>query len=387
MKTATRIIAALAAAVMIFTTFGCSGSPLIAAKYEEGDFSIEIPTGVYISCLLDSYQQAETKVPDYTKNMFHKSQLIDGKPTKQWIIDNAINLVKQYVLINKMIKDMDVKVPEEDIDYWNNIIEEAWKDLDNSQVAMYYDNGVSKDSLIKTTITMSVYYNELFMAIYGKGGEKEVSEETLKNVFDEKYMKVKIMSARIFNSKDEKLSDAQIEEIRSTMQGYVDRINKGEDFDKVYKDYYLWNDKRVYMIEYPDKKNDYEPPELEEEKDTSEMTPVELEDYIADKGIERIFSRDKDASGIPPMIFDKLESMPVGGKAELWFNDEYYFVLQRFDMNERKSLFDRYYETLLWGFKGEEYREFLKTEADKIDLKIDELVIKKNSPKKLVFPW
>ena len=38
MKTATRIIAALIVVISVFTTIGCSGGPLIAAKYQEGDF-------------------------------------------------------------------------------------------------------------------------------------------------------------------------------------------------------------------------------------------------------------------------------------------------------------------------------------------------------------
>lgn len=383
MKTATRVIAALLVTIMISTTIGCSGSPTTAAKYEDAEsgFSIEVPTGVYISCLIDSYRQAEVKIPDYTKKLFHKDQEIDGKSTKDWIVDEAISKVKQYVFINKMHKELNLDVPQDEIDYMTNIIDEAWNE--NAQIAVYPDNGVSKESVIKYFATMDFYTYELFKSLYGKGGSREVPEQELKDLFDEKYMRIKLMSARLFNSKGEKLSDNDIEHIRSTMQGYVDRINNGEDFDKVFKDYDLWNEERVFKLEKPDE--EFEPAEREEDKDTSEMTPEELEEYIASKGIEQIFSRDEKSNQMPPAIFDKFNSLPIG-TAELWTNDEYYFVLQRLDMNERQSLFDRYYEVLLSGYKSEEYQEYIKSEADKLDIKIDEQVISKNNPKKLIFP-
>lgn len=377
-----RIVAAITALLIIVMSLGC-GSPTVAGNYvsEDKSFELEVNTGIYLCAMLESYEQAKDKVQDYTISMFAKGQSIDGKPTEQWIIDEATSKVKQFIYLNKMFKELELEAPKDEIQNFRDQIDSFYDDT-SSPYRRYKDNGISKDSLVQYYSVWSFYSQALLKALYGEGGSKAVSDEELKKYYDDKYVKVQFMALPLTDSEGEKLSQDKINEIKNKFQGYSDRINKGESFTTVYKDYDKWQEEFLFRINDPE--GEFKPKEREPDPDYSKMSDEEIEKDIQSKGYESFFPKDAGEQGQLPIAMMNTINHLEPGKSALYTDDSYYYLFKKVEMFERPSFFNVNRESILFEAKSEDFSEHLKEEGDKLDFTIDPKVIEKNKPSKII---
>jgi len=251
MKAIKKITAAFLAVLMIMSISGCSTKPEWSYKADDN----EVQIGVYIYALYTAYNQAASYASsaegyDAEKSFLNLTITDDDGETavaKDWIVDTAKELAKNILTIEEEFEERGLTLTAEDE-------AAAKKSADNDwNLGPYYDRylaygmmptpyknilepyGVSYESFERASYMASAKQKALFEEIYINDEETAVSTEDLTNYFTENYTSYSYLSVRLADSATDDsgsttytaMSDEDIAEIESTLQGYADNINNG----------------------------------------------------------------------------------------------------------------------------------------------------------------
>lgn len=251
MKAIKKITAAFLAVLMIMSISGCSTKPEWSYKADDN----EVQIGVYIYALYTAYNQAASYASsaegyDAEKSFLNLTITDDDGETavaKDWIVDTAKELTKNILTIEEEFEERGLTLTAEDE-------AAAKKSADNDwNLGPYYDMylaygmmptpykdilepyGVSYESFERASYMASAKQTALFEEIYINDEETAVSTEDLTNYFTENYTSYSYLSVRLADSATDDsgsttytaMSDEDIAEIESTLQGYADNINNG----------------------------------------------------------------------------------------------------------------------------------------------------------------
>lgn len=251
MKAIKKITAAFLAVLMIMSISGCSTKPEWSYKADDN----EVQIGVYIYALYTAYNQAASYASsaegyDAERSFLNLTITDDDGETavaKDWIVDTAKELTKNILTIEEEFEARGLTLTAEDE-------AAAKKSADNDwNLGPYYDMylaygmmptpykdilepyGVSYESFERASYMASAKQKALFEEIYINDEETAVSTEDLTNYFTENYTSYSYLSVRLADSATDDsgsttytaMSDEDIAEIESTLQGYADNINNG----------------------------------------------------------------------------------------------------------------------------------------------------------------
>lgn len=173
---------------------------------------LEMPVGVYINNLIQSYYEATTLVEDAEQDVL--SQQIEGQDAEDWIQQNAIDETKKAMAICSEFNARNIAFSQEQLLSCQQ------------QAASYYEqagdnlekNGISQDS-IELLYQITYMKTQLFQALYGEAGENPVSEEELRNYYNENYIK---MAVQTFSFSDVEVPEDATEEEKAAYQEFND---------------------------------------------------------------------------------------------------------------------------------------------------------------------
>ena len=135
---------------------------------------LEMPVGVYINNLIQSYYEATTLVEDAEQDVL--SQQIEGQDAEDWIQQNAIDETKKAMAICSEFNARNIAFSQEQLlscqEQAASYYEQAGDNLEK--------NGISQDS-IELIYQIAYMKTQLFQALYGPSGEDPVSDEELSN--------------------------------------------------------------------------------------------------------------------------------------------------------------------------------------------------------------
>lgn len=251
MKAIKKITAAFLAVLMIMSISGCSTKPEWSYKVDDNEMQI----GVYIYALYTAYNQAATYASsaegyDAEKSFLNLTITDDDGETavaKDWIVDTAKELTKNILTIEEEFEARGLTLEAEDETAAKESADNDWN------LGPYYDMylaygmmptpykdilepyGVSYESFERASYMASAKQTALFEEIYINDEETAVSTEDLTNFFTENYTSYSYLSVRLADSATDDsgsttytaMSDEDIAEIESTLQGYADNINNG----------------------------------------------------------------------------------------------------------------------------------------------------------------
>lgn len=251
MKAIKKITAAFLAVLMIMSISGCSTKPEWSYKVDDNEMQI----GVYIYALYTAYNQAATYASsaegyDAEKSFLNLTITDDDGETavaKDWIVDTAKELTKNILTIEEEFEARGLTLTAEDEAAAKESADNDWN------LGPYYDMylaygmmptpykdilepyGVSYESFERASYMASAKQTALFEEIYINDEETAVSTEDLTNFFTENYTSYSYLSVRLADSATDDsgsttytaMSDEDIAEIESTLQGYADNINNG----------------------------------------------------------------------------------------------------------------------------------------------------------------
>lgn len=251
MKAIKKITAAFLAVLMIMSISGCSTKPEWSYKVDDN----EVQIGVYIYALYTAYNQAASYASsaegyDAEKSFLNLTITDDDGETavaKDWIVDTAKELTKNILTIEEEFEARGLTLTAEDEAAAKESADNDWN------LGPYYDMylaygmmptpykniiepyGVSYESFERASYMASAKQTALFEEIYINDEETAVSTEDLTNYFTENYTSYSYLSVRLADSATDEsgsttytaMSDEDIAEIESTLQGYAENINNG----------------------------------------------------------------------------------------------------------------------------------------------------------------
>ena len=234
-----RMAAFVLAAVMLVVFAGCGDQ---SWSYRTGDTSLS--AGTYIINLLNAYYEAHDKVesPDEVKKILDAEiEDSDGekKTVEQYAIDEADKTTMKMLAVEELFKQYGLELDQTEYEYNKSYIGSAW----GYNKEMFESYGISEESFLYVMVEYSVKYGQVFEKIYGKDGEKAVSDEEMTKYFSDKYtgyayFNVSMATEDEATGESVAKSDEEFARAKAYLQTYADMINKdGKSYEDVVKAY------------------------------------------------------------------------------------------------------------------------------------------------------
>lgn len=243
MKTLTKILSAILVACMVFSLSACHGKDETALTIE-GE---KITSALYLKALIDCESEARTRVDEQlaaaekenpeenavSENVDYYAQSIDGVKFEEYVKNKAIERCKEYVFYKQLMDNNTLKFEKDEesgtdeLENANLYAEYYW--AQNLDSYLYEPNGVSLETYKKAYL-YAYCSQKYFDLLYKEGGEKEVSKKELNNLLVKDYVLAYALTATY----EKNSTDDQKAELKKKLEGYADRIKKGETFEKIY---------------------------------------------------------------------------------------------------------------------------------------------------------
>ena len=342
MKTIKKIISLFLVCALFLSLSACHGKDEVALTIDGSD----ITTAMYLSAFIDADAEAKQKVNEQlsqnetetTEEIDYYSQTIDGLSFEDYVKNAAIKRCKEFVFYQKLFDDKVISPTEDDLSQAEYYANSAWSS--EGYAYLYEPNGVSYDTF-KKTLTYSAYSSAYFKHLYGKGGEKEVPEKDIKNNMLENYAIAYVLDAAY----TENATEAQKRDLKAKLEGYGKRLQKGEDYLK------LFNELNNSSEKAPEKqkdgpKNVYATIIAEKNSSLTEYATADFDDVYELKLNQFIVLEKEDESGLT--LYLKLD---IG-------SDNYYYNYLK--------------DTILMDLKQDEFKK-------DVDKKLEKLTVEEHS--------
>lgn len=286
MKNFTKFLAVILCMVIALSTAACSLTP--QWSYKEGDNELAI--GVYIYALYNAYSEAqalaqETEGYDSEKNTYNgeesflKVQITDEEgvtaTADQWITDKADKTMRTLLAVDKEYERLGATMDQTTEDGYKASAKEYWdygpyyamygEQYINPYKDIFEPLGISYESFEYFYIT-SAKQEFIFDLIYGEGCEKEVGDEELTKFFTDNYTSYTYFNSNLYEteqtetdenggalSTNKALPEEDVKKYEASYKGYADALNSGDKLadviEKFKKDFELESDPSVSNVE------------------------------------------------------------------------------------------------------------------------------------------
>ena len=239
-----KIAAALTSFSVAATMASCS-SPAIgsgsanAVKIDD----YQVRAGIFIFYTLTSYYEATEIVgSDATAEEIEDAH-IDNLEAAEWIQNKATEYCAEYVAVEKEFDKIGAELTSEELDTIESSVEQY------AGMDIYVENGIGEES-VRDIMTNEYKRQHVFDYYYGFDGEWGMSEDELKDYFDDNFARVKYVTLSYLDADGNELDDSGKKEIREMAEDYADRVNsKSDDMDKLFEMNEVKDDYNDYVAE------------------------------------------------------------------------------------------------------------------------------------------
>lgn len=347
---------ALAAAMSLSLSACTLGSTSWILKY--GEDNQEVPTGIYVQNMYTAYSAAGQYA---TGGDTLLESSIEDKTADQWIRDTAMNLTKQYLAVTMKFDELGLTLTEAENTNIQTMVDSVWKSYGESYTLM----GINKDSY-KAMLEYTAKTGDLFQHFYGEGGELAPTEEEYKQYFTENYDRTRAVSyakTSVDTMTEEELeaAKAELEEGetlpesgKAQAEAALGRIQNGEDILTIIKE-----------MEAEQKEESTDGEETAEE----ETDPSEYDNVV-----------NVNNTSVPEVYRTESHAMAVG-EVKIIESDNYYYVVQKLELDPDGSELTARKPVLLQEMKSEEFNDMVQEWVDALpELTVNEKTIEEFSP-------
>lgn len=258
MKNFSKILCVVLALIMALSVASCT----LGKQYAYQQDDIEIPIGVYIYYLMNSYSTAQNYAQQSDlydsstgrydgKKSFLKMEITDDDGetavAEDWILKDAKEKLDNAIASYTKFNELGCTLDESEIDSMQEYYKSYWDQGYSEQFEPY---GISFDSFFEVAYLIPVMQNEAFEAEYAVDGPSAVSDEELTAYFTENYTSYSYFSANLYTtveseaegdeettSTDVALSDEEIAAYKKVFEGYASTLSSGGSYDDVIAEY------------------------------------------------------------------------------------------------------------------------------------------------------
>ena len=355
MKRIVKPLALLSAAALLACASGCADTSW-SVKTDDTTLS----NGNYIYYTYMAYSEALSKIDEAesaessetsessdTQDTLSKE--IDGKSAEEWIKDKAMEECVAQLTMDKLIKENNVTVDEEELQIYEDYAERIYQAYYST---IFTELGISKDSYIAANGTYSGLSNQLFLTLYGEGGSKEVSQEDRETYFKENYTDYFYIPYSLLTTDDDgntvSIDDTTLDNVKVNFAKYADMLNsQDKTTDDVVTEYLA---------------------DFETETDPSTSGTAVLENAISSEDLKTTISELKEGTATVTTI-----------------DDTYYLVYKGAIADKVSTLEDETTNnSLLHTMKDDEYNEYLDSEEEKLKYEVNDACLSKYTVQRVI---
>lgn len=393
-----KVTAVISAAVIALTLSGCADKGSLMTV--DGT---EIRNGVYINYLLNTVNNAQTKVSAESSENSDDSntseskedfwnKTLEGKDVSEWIKENTLKSVRGHIGVQRLCEQYNIALTDDEISEVNTQCDKAWESADiytkylygfDTLGEMYEARGISLDSY-KEIIRVNYLRNKLFLHYYDKEGEYAVPDDEYNRYVNENYAAIRIMSLPYTDySGDDLENDEDIQAVKDKAREYAKQLNDGEKYEIVRYNYELA------------KAKDSARKSAKSSYSEDNADGLSLEEYIEKAAEEATYTvpdsvdmynelLDKANSDYKTEVTDFIMSVALDEKAYVFDSSEAKasYVVVRMEMSALSGWEESYRESVLQNIRSDAFNELLESlTADYNVEQNDYLVNTKYSPK------
>ena len=325
-------------------------------------------------------------------SILYFDQTIDGKSTSDWVKDETLRLVKEFVAVQRMCDEKGIVLDESETDELNETVKGVW-DVSSyyyqylygfDTAGEYFETlGIGRESY-KQIVMTEMLKSKLFDTIYGKDGEKPVPDEELNAYIKEKYAAAEMLELPYKNYKGEALtSDSDKKAVDDEAEKYAERLNNGESIVDVKYDF----DLKTEQDSVRSQAESYYDDSPVEGKTRDEYVEEQVSDVSVDKAEsdeDIITYINKENNSLDEDILEYILAAEDNGKATVFKTDESVFVIARLDITKRESWLDDNRNSALQSLKADDFTAFIDEYAANYEVTANSyLVDSKYRPEKL----
>ena len=291
---------------------------------------------------------------------------IDGQSMEDWVNNRALDLCREYVAVSKLFEDKGLSLTEDE----QTAIDNSMDSFSNYE-ELYTEIGVA-DSSYQDYLVFNNRYQELFLNRYQEGGEAAVSDEELRSFYCDNFDEVKILSFSYTepseDSSDDTSTDTSTEDtqeedttspeaVQATAQGYLDRIQSGEDVDDV-----------IYAYQ---QSTASDPTTVTKKESVDNITVIP-----ADGDNNTTYSDD---------VINQMVAIAPGDSALIQDSDNSrYYVVYKMDQDTNTEYYDANRDNILYEMKYDEFEQYLIDYANnEMDASVNGMIQGRYSCKKV----
>ena len=258
MKILKKAAAAALAAGLLVTATSCADT-----TWSYKDDKNTLPIGAYIYYMTGAYSyaqqtaQSEVEVTTDAEGATEATEAVDVMTSKikdengdkeitgkEYILNTADKSCKSLLYTLKKFDDLGLKLTADEQTQIDNLASQSWVYNGKS----YERFGISQDSYKLAYAEFNVKYEDVFKAMYNKGGEKEVSDSDLQKYYTTEYVDYSYLPMNLYTTEEstdessdssaaatKALSDDEIKKAKEKFEGYSKQLNDGsktfEDID------------------------------------------------------------------------------------------------------------------------------------------------------------
>lgn len=358
-----KVSAAAAAAVMTLSLASCGSDTTWGADID----GTRLRAGILIYFQSNAVSEASQYLGEGETDVL--AITIEDKPARDWINDEAIEDMREYAAVEKKFTELGLTFENNEEKAASNTVDQWWE-----YVGEYFEGvGVSKQSYYDVVLN-SQKRSAIFDYYYSDGGEKEVSEEEIKNYLLENNSRIKFIRMELKDGEGNLLKSEGKDELKKMAEGYIERAKNGESFEAIEDEY---NEYYANLIAEANGTAS-ETGDSAEENDVT-ATPIEEPDRIS---YGTIVSKDSaiPSEKVAETVFDG--SLNVGDYTIVEENEVWYIVY-RMDLFEDPSYLEGQKDSARRAIKGEEFDAAVTGWTEGQDVTVNEAAIKRYKLEKL----
>lgn len=382
MRNLKKILSVTLVILTVLTLGACSSVPkTLSEQWSYKTAYAEYDAGVYLFSLFTAYDHAYGIIADAQGDDFDsEASIMDIESTfdetdqvfvcRDWIIKEADKITRNLIAMDLELEKYGIELDPQVVETAREQAKKDWylgpyyfdygPEYSTSYESVFGQYGVSFDSYFLSSVNLAnVKQEALFGHLYGKGGEKEVSDKEVAKYFADNYTSYSYFTLPLFVTTEDEagasvqvaLKDSEIEIVKDVFVAYANLINnENAAFDQIVESY-----KKYAKI-------------------TDDPSTSSIEDLSLN-------------SSLPDDVKEKLESMKAGTAAVVYTGEANsqvaYFVCKHSlaDSAEDYLKDEVNRNQILKGMKGEEFYDYLMGLTDTVECQVNTKYIDRCDPK------
>lgn len=220
------------------TSAALAGSMLASCsntKYAMTIDGYEVRAGIFIFYTISSYYEATEIISKDGTDVSNidnvKNAMIDNISSTEWIQNKATEYCQDFVAVERKFDEIGAELSEEDEDE----VESTLSYFLEKNEDLCKNNGISEESL-RDILEYEHKWQYVFDYYYGFDSEKGMSEDELKDYYNDNYARVKYIKIDLKDSDGNLLKGDDKNELIKLANSYADKVNaKSSQMDKLYE--------------------------------------------------------------------------------------------------------------------------------------------------------